>query len=255
MSVAGKTVLVTGASRGIGAAAAAEFAQAGARVVLAARTIDAITQLSAALTDAGHQSMAVACDVADYGSVSRAVTAGEAAFGPVDILVNNAGTIDPIGLIAESDPAAWSQAIDVNLKGVFYGARAVLPAMMARRSGVILTVGSGAAHGPMEGWAHYNAGKAGALMLTRAIDKEAGPAGIISVNLSPGTVATQMQREIKASGINPISELDWSDHIPPDWPARAGLAGRTGWCAICRAGSVAQKPRDTRRHRAGVTRG
>ena len=221
MSVENKTVIVTGASRGIGADAARAYAAGGAKVVLAARSTSAIEALAAALTDAGHTAVAVACDVASYDAVANCVAQAEAAFGPVDILVNNAGVIEPIGLMAESEPDAWGQVIDINVKGVYHGIRAVLPGMIERGGGVILTVGSGAAHGPMEGWAHYCTSKAGALMLTRAVHEEAGAAGVVSINLSPGTVATQMQREIKASGINRVAELDWSDHIPPEWPARA----------------------------------
>ena len=89
--------------------------------------------------------------------------------------------------------------------------------------GTILTISSGAAHGPVEAWSHYCASKAGAAMLTRCVDTEAQHKGIRAIGLSPGTVATEMQREIKASGVNPVSKLDWSDHIPPDWPARALL--------------------------------
>ena len=73
----------------------------------------------------------------------------------------------------------------------------------------------------MEGWSHYCASKAGALMLTRMGDKEYRDRGIRAISLSPGTVATQMQREIKASGLGPVAQLEWSDHIPPDWPGKA----------------------------------
>jgi len=93
--------------------------------------------------------------------------------------------------------------------------------MLERGGGSVLSISSGAAHGPVEAWSHYCAAKAGALMLTRSLDKEYGPEGIRAIALSPGTVATDMQREIKASGINPVSKLDWSDHIPADWPAKA----------------------------------
>ena len=85
----------------------------------------------------------------------------------------------------------------------------------------MITVSSGAAHNPVEAWSQYCAAKAGAAMLTRCLHLEARGRGIRAMGLSPGTVATQMQREIKASGINPVSQLDWSVHIPADWPAKA----------------------------------
>ncbi|WP_127901771.1 SDR family oxidoreductase [Solirhodobacter olei] len=214
--LAGKVVVITGASRGIGAAAAREFAAEGAKVGLLARDADAIAAL--AEETGGH---AVACDVADPAAVAAALEAVEAAFGPVDVLINNAGMIDPIGHIAETDAEAWGRNIDVNLKGVFNGMRAVLPGMMARHSGTIITVSSGAAHNPLEGWSAYCAAKAGAAMLTRVAHVEAGPAGVRVMGLSPGTVATEMQVKIKASGINPVSRLDPNAHVPADWPAKA----------------------------------
>ncbi len=217
MNLNGKTVLITGASRGIGENAAKEFAAAGANVVLLARSNAAITELAESL---GEKAMAIGCDVSDYQQVAQAVARSIERFGTLDVLVNNAGIIEPISHLAEADPEAWGQVIDINLKGVFNGMRAALPEMIAQGGGTILTIGSGAAHGPVEAWSQYCASKAGALMLTKCADKEARDKGIRAISLSPGTVATQMQREIKASGINPISQLDWEVHVPADWPAR-----------------------------------
>ena len=220
MNMSDQVVVITGASRGIGADTARAFADAGAHVVLLARSDGAIAALA---QDIGARAKAIACDVSDYAQVNAAIATTIDAFGRVDVLIGNAGVIEPIAHLSAADPEAWSHVIDINLKGVFYGMRAVLPHMMAAGGGTILTVSSGAAHGPVEAWSHYCASKAGAAMLTRCIDKENGAQGIRAMGLSPGTVATQMQREIKASGVNPISQLDWSDHIPPDWPAKALL--------------------------------
>jgi len=220
MSVQGKTVVVTGASRGMGEATAEVFGAAGANVVLLARGIEATTKIAERI---GDNAMAIACDVSDFASVQAAIDAAEARFGPVEVLINNAGALEPISHLMDADPEAWGKIIDINLKGVFYGMRAVLPGMVARGDGTILTISSGAAHGPVEAWSQYCSSKAGAAMLTRCVDKENGAAGIRAMGLSPGTVATQMQKEIKASGINPVSQLDWSDHVPPEWPARALL--------------------------------
>jgi NAD(P)-dependent dehydrogenase (short-subunit alcohol dehydrogenase family) len=220
MGMNGKTVLITGASRGIGAAAARVFVAAGANVFLLARSEDSLNDL---VGDIGHRAAAMACDVGDHAQVQAAVQACVDRFGGLDVLIGNAGVIEPIAHMWAADPNAWGHAIDINLKGVFYGMRAVLPLMRKAGGGTILTVSSGAAHGPVEAWSSYCASKAGAAMLTRCLDKEAADAGIRAMGLSPGTVATRMQREIKASGINPISELAWEDHIPADWPARALL--------------------------------
>jgi NAD(P)-dependent dehydrogenase (short-subunit alcohol dehydrogenase family) len=216
--LSGKTALITGASRGIGASAARAFATQGANVVLMARGRDEIAALAGEI---GAQALAVPVDVTRYWEVEAAIGAAIDAFGRVDILVNNAGAIEPIAGMEEVDPAGWGQVIDINLKGVFHGMRAALPAMLAQGSGTILTISSGAAHNPQEHWSAYCASKAGAAMLTRSLNLEHGAAGIRAMGLSPGTVATQMQKEIKASGVNPISQLEWTDHIPPEWPAVA----------------------------------
>lgn len=216
----GKVVVVTGASRGIGAAAARAFAAAGAKVALLARDADKIAGLAAEL---GPDALALPCDVADWAAMQGAVQAVQARFGRLDVLINNAGVIDPIARLADADPALWGQAMDINLKGVFHGMRAALPVMRAQGAGTIITVSSGAAVNPIEGWSAYCASKAGALMLTRMAHLEEAAHGLRVLGLSPGTVATDMQRRIKASGVNAVSQLDFAVHIPADWPARALL--------------------------------
>ncbi len=216
----GKSVLITGASRGIGAATARVFAKAGANVGLAARNV---AQIEALAGEIGAQALALPCDVSDFDDVSAAVTACAERFGGLDVLIGNAGVIEPIAPMAESDVNAWGKVIDINLKGVYHGMRAAMPVMQAAGGGTILTVSSGAAHHALEGWSHYCASKAGAAMLTMCAHGEGAAHGIRAIGLSPGTVATEMQHQIKASGINPVSRLEWADHIPPDWPARALL--------------------------------
>ena len=220
MDMTGKTVLITGASRGIGAAAGRIFADAGAQVALVARSKGAISALA---EEIGEAAIAVQADVSDYAQVAAAVEACTSAFGRLDVLIGNAGVIEPISSLASSDPEGWGQAIDINLKGVYYGMRAAMPGMLAQGHGTIITVSSGAAHAPLEGWSHYCASKAGAAMLTRSADLEGRAGGLRVMGLSPGTVATEMQREIKKSGVNPVAQLEWDDHIPPDWPARTLL--------------------------------
>jgi NAD(P)-dependent dehydrogenase (short-subunit alcohol dehydrogenase family) len=216
--LAGRLVVITGAARGIGAAAARAFAAQGARVALISRDT---ARLNALATEIGRSAMALPCDVADAAALSAALARAEAALGPAAVLVNNAGLIDPIATLAEADPAQFARTVAVNLTGVFNGMHAVLPGMMARRQGTILTIGSGAAHNPLEGWGAYCSSKAGALMLTKVAHREAGGHGVRAISLSPGTVATDMQAAIKASCVNPVSQLDWAVHIPAEWPARA----------------------------------
>lgn len=245
MDLVGKTVLITGASRGIGAATARAFAQAGANVALVARSADAIATLAGEI---GETALAIPCDVSRYAEVEEAVAATARTFGGLDVLINNAGLVDPIGHLAEAEVDAWTRTIDINLKGVMYGMRAVMPGMIAQGGGTIINISSGAAHGPVEGWSAYCSSKAGVFMLTRMGDKEAREKGVRIMGLSPGTVATEMQRTIKASGINPVSQLEWSDHIPPEWPAKTLL-----WMCSAEADAhlgqdVSLRDEDIRRH-------
>lgn len=216
----GKVVIITGASRGIGAAAARVFAAAGAKVALLARSGDEIAALAAEI---GPAALALRCDIAQADEVDAAVAQVVAQFGRVDVLINNAGVIDPIAPLTSADADVWGRSIDINLKGVFHGIRAAVPVMKAQGGGTVITVSSGAATTPYEGWSAYCAGKAGALMLTRALHLEEAAQGIRALGLSPGTVATGMQVKIRASGVNPVSQLDPAVHIPAEWPARALL--------------------------------
>jgi NAD(P)-dependent dehydrogenase (short-subunit alcohol dehydrogenase family)/enoyl-CoA hydratase/carnithine racemase len=181
--MSGKTALITGASRGIGAATARAFAAQGANVVLMARDRDAIAGLAGEI---GAQALAVPVDVSRYWEVEAAVTAAVDSFGTVDILINNAGAIEPVARMEAADPVAWGQVIDINLKGVFHGMHAVLPVMLGQGGGSIITISSGAAHNPLEGWSHYCASKAAVAMLTRCLHLEHGASGIRAMGLSPG---------------------------------------------------------------------
>ena len=216
-----KVAIITGASKGIGAATAKRMAELGIKVVLTARSQEALVELAKEINSSGGEALPIACDVADYNQVNSAIAQTIMKFGKIDIVVNNAGLIDPIGHIADIAPQDWGKVIDVNVKGIFNMLHATLPGMEARGEGVIINISSGAATSALEGWSHYCSSKAAALMLTKATHKEYADKGIRVVGLSPGTVATDMQVTIKASGINPVSELDPSVHIPPEWPAEA----------------------------------
>jgi len=217
----GKAAIITGASRGIGAAAARELAGRGAAVILASRTVHQIDEVAENIRSIGGKALAIACDVTRYSDCEAVVDHCLAEFGQLDILVNNAGVIDPIARLADSDPEQWGLAADINYKGVYHGLRAAIPVMQRHGSGTIVNISSGAATGALEGWSHYCSSKAAALSLTRCADLEYRDKGIRVVGLSPGTVATDMQVSIKASGINPVSQLDPSVHISPEWAAKA----------------------------------
>lgn len=224
IDLSGKTVLITGASRGIGEAAARRAASFGANVVLVARSSRDIERIAGEI---GDRALAVNCDVSDYDSVKEAIDKCEAHFGGLNILVNNAGVIDPIARIENTDPDTWGKVIDINVKGVYHCMHAAYPALLkaAKDKGsersIIINISSAAAHTAPEGWAHYSASKAAAASLTRCANREWNEHGISVIGLSPGTVATDMMRLIKKSGMNAVSQVDWNTHISPDWVGQA----------------------------------
>lgn len=217
-SLDGKVIIVTGASRGIGASAASALAKAGATVVLTARDGKLTGEVAKAI---GSSASARACDVSDYAAVEALVAETKSRFGRLDALINNAGVIDPIASIAESDPAAWARNIEINLTGAYYAIRAVLPGMLAAGGGTIVNVSSGAAIRPLVGWSAYCSGKAGLHMLTRAIALETTGKGIRVFGFQPGTTDTDMQVLIRASGVNPVSQIPREKLTPVAHPAAA----------------------------------
>ncbi|MCI5042426.1 MAG: SDR family oxidoreductase [Donghicola eburneus] len=218
----GQTAIVTGASRGIGEATARHLAKLGAHVVLVARSANAIEDVANDIKKAGGIAQTIATDVADNRAVAALVKTTVQTMGRLDLLVNKAGLIDPIARIVDSDLDAWSGMIDVNVKGVYFGLRHAMPVMAAQETGgTIINISSGAENSFLEGWSHYCASKAALQRLTGVAHKEAHSLGVRVFGLSPGTVATEMQEQIRASGINPVSQLAWEAHITPDWVAKA----------------------------------
>jgi len=220
-SLAGKVIIVTGASRGSGAAAAAALGEAGASLMLTARDGAQADAVAQSIARDGGKATALACDVADWTAVQHLVAATRQRFGRIDALINNAGVIEPIAATAESDPAAWARNIQINLIGAYHAIRAVLPPMIAAGAGTIVNISSGAAHNPLEGWSAYCTAKAGLAMLTRAIAQEHAAQGIRVFGFQPGTTDTDMQVIIRASGVNPVSKIPRENLTPVAHPAAA----------------------------------
>jgi 3-oxoacyl-[acyl-carrier protein] reductase len=220
-SLNGKVIIVTGASRGIGAAAAVALSEAGATVVLTARDGDRLATVAQSIGRVGGTVSSRPCDVSDYQTLASLVDEMTARFGRIDGLINNAGVIEPIASIVDSDPVAWARAIDINLTGAYHAIRAVLPGMLTRGGGTIVNVSSGAAIQPLEGWSAYCSGKAGLHMLTRAVALETAGRGIRVFGFQPGTTDTDMQVLIRASGVNPVSQIPRANLTPVAHPAAA----------------------------------
>ena len=213
--LAGTVSFVMGASVGIGAAVAEALVAQGASVAIAARRGDALHTLAARL---GPNVFPVICDVADHAAVKAAVDGAVGRFGRIDHLINNAGVIEPIGRVDQTDPAQWARAIQINLVGAYHAIHATLPHLLRSR-GVVVNVSSGAAHRPLEGWGSYCASKAGLAMLGRSLMLEYGDQGLRVYGFAPGTVRTAMQEKIRASGLNPISQIPPEGHNLPAVPA------------------------------------
>lgn len=195
-ALAGTVALITGASRGIGAAIAFACADAGADV--AAGFIEDETGAEAtvsAIRDRGREAEAFQADVRDAKQVEEMVDAVIRRFGRIDALVNNAGVM-PESRIVDMEIEEWKTVIDVDLTGAFLCSRAVLPDMLARGSGSIVMISSRLGQIGFPGVAHYSAAKAGMLGLTRSLAKEVGPQGVRVNAVAPGVTVTDMTSEV-----------------------------------------------------------
>ncbi len=190
-------VLITGGSRGIGAAAVRAFARAGYRVSFFYEKSREAAEALAAETGAE----ALCCDVADTEAVARAVEA----LPPVDVLVNNAG-ISHVGLISQISPQEWDRLFAVNVKSIYNTVRAVLPAMLQKQAGAIVNVSSmwGQAGASCE--AAYSATKGAVIALTQALARELGPSGIRVNAVSPGLIDTEMNAKLSQADKDALAE-------------------------------------------------
>jgi 3-hydroxy acid dehydrogenase/malonic semialdehyde reductase len=187
-----RTVLVTGASAGIGAACARAFAAAGARLVLGARRTGRLEALAAELRDAhGAESHLLELDVRDAGAVSAAVAGLPAEWAEIDVLVNNAGLGRGLEKAHEGDPADWDEMVDTNVKGLLYVTRAVVPGMVARGRGHVVNIGSVAGHEVYPGGAVYCATKHAVGAITKGLRMDLLGTGVRVSTVDPGLVETE----------------------------------------------------------------
>jgi len=190
----GRTALVTGGSRGIGAAVVRALADAGITVAINYRArADTAARLARSIDEAGGRAVAIAADVSQADAVARLVERAQAELGPIDILVNNAGIAITRGIddLSEDD---FDRTIAVNLKSVFLCTRAVLPGMRARRWGRIVNISSGAARGAGSIGPHYNASKAGVEGMTRGYAARLVKEGITVNAVAPSLIETDMMK-------------------------------------------------------------
>jgi len=195
-TLAGQVVLVTGASRGIGAAIAIACAEVGADIAVgyldgssgAGTTVEAVRAL-------GRDAEAFRADVTDETQVEKMVEAVRDRFGKVDALVNNAGVM-PESRVIDMTTEEWKEVLDVDLTGAFLVSRAVLPHMLERGSGCIVMIASRLGQIGFAGVAHYAAAKAGLIGFAKSLAKEVGPGGVRVNTVAPGVTITDMTTDV-----------------------------------------------------------
>lgn len=189
----GKTAIITGASAGIGRAAALRFAQEGARLVLNARGRDRLDALVGEIEAGGGEAVALAGDAREENLARELVEIATGRFGGLDIAFNNAGALGDLAPVEDHNEANWRATMDANLTSAFFAAKYQLPALYARGSGSLIFTGSFVGHtAGMPGMSVYSAGKAGLTGFAMALAAEAGPRGVRVNVLLPGGTDTDM---------------------------------------------------------------
>ena len=219
-NIAGKIVVITGASSGLGEATARHLSQQGATVVLGARRVQRIEALVLDFESRGSKAMAIETDVTQSGQVQRLVDAAVTAYGRIDVMINNAGLM-PHSPLERLKIADWDRMIDVNIKGVLYGIAAALPHMKQQKSGHFINVSSVAGHKVRPGGAVYSATKHAVLALSEGLRQEVKPYNIRTTVISPGAVATELLDSITEVDVAASVRKVYEQAIPADAFARA----------------------------------
>jgi NADP-dependent 3-hydroxy acid dehydrogenase YdfG len=219
--IAGKVIVITGASSGLGEAAARHLVARGATVVLGARRTDRIESLASELSKAGGKALAVETDVARREQVRRLADAAVETYGRIDVIINNAGLM-PLSPLDRLKVDEWDRMIDVNIKGVLYGIAAALPHMQRQRSGHIINVSSVAGHKVRAGGAVYSATKHAVRALSEGLRQEVKPYNIRTTIISPGVVVSELPNTASDPGVAANIRKMYDDiGIPADSFARA----------------------------------
>ena len=235
-------VVVTGASRGIGAGLAAHFASRGLRLGLCART--------APTAPAGADAVTAAVDMGDAVAVDRFADQVVDLFGRIDVWVNNAGVLEPVGPLADADPVALERHVATNILGVMHGTAAFARHVRARPGeGSLVNISSGAAATPYRGWAAYCASKAALEMVTEVVGLEEAASGLLAYSVSPGVVDTDMQALTRATPADVFPDVgrflrlhEEGAFLTPDWVGTCILERcvdpTTRWRHVAGQGSV-----------------
>lgn len=219
-NIQGKVVIITGASSGIGEAAAKELASKGAKLVLAARREDRLKDLQQSILSNGGQAVYKVTDVTSHEQMEDMAALALNEFGTIDVLINNAG-IMPHSFLYKKKVDDWNKMIDVNIKGVLYGIAAVLPTMRERKTGHIINVSSVAGHVVGAGSTVYAGTKFAVRAISEGLRKEESSHNIRSTIISPGAVDTELTNSITDMDIKPGIDKIYEGAINADSIARA----------------------------------
>ncbi|MGH7121296.1 MAG: SDR family oxidoreductase [Acetobacteraceae bacterium] len=220
-NIAEKVVVITGASSGLGEAAARHLAALGAVVVLGARRENRIQSVAKELVGRGGKALAIATDVTARDQVKKLVDAAVREYGRIDVMINNAGLM-PQSLLERLKIDEWDRMIDVNIKGVLYGIAAALPHMQRQKSGHFINVSSVAGHKVGPGTAVYAATKYAVRALSEGLRQEVKPYNIRTTVISPGAVATELPSTVSDPDVAARIDKYYADvAIPADSFARA----------------------------------
>ncbi len=224
MKLQDKVAIITGAGRGLGRAVALAFGKQGAKVVLSARSTEEVGHVAEELRSLKKDAIAVPTDISDEGQVNSLVQRTLETYGTVDILVNNAGARGPIGPIHTISLSDWEQVLRVNLTAAFLCSKAVLPIMMEKKKGKIITVATTLT--PRPNLTPYMVAKAGLIQFTKQLSRELKDFNIQVNAIHPGVMDTRMQEEIRKAGAKAIG-TDMFDRLKeegilssPDEPAK-----------------------------------
>ncbi len=194
-NIEGKVIVITGASSGLGEAAAKHLSEQGAIVVLGARRFERIESIAKDITEKGGKALAIETDVTNHAQVKKLVDTAVEKYGRIDVIINNAGLM-PLSLLQSLKISDWDKMIDVNIKGVLYGIAAALPHMQHQKDGHIINVSSVAGHKVSPGGSVYSATKFAVRALSEGLRQEVKPYNIRTTIISPGAVATELAESI-----------------------------------------------------------
>lgn len=217
----GKVIVITGASSGLGEAAARHLSLLRATVVLGARRVDRIQSLANELVGSAGRALAIATDVTRFDQVQRLVDAAVQTYGRIDVMINNAGLM-PQSPLDRRKIDDWNRTIDVNIKGVLYGIGAALPYMQKQKSGHIINVSSVAGHKVRAGGVVYAATKHAVRVISEGLREEVKPYDIRTTVISPGAVDTELTDSITEPDIAGKAKAFYAQvAVPADSFARA----------------------------------